>query len=381
MSKRIHYIDWLRVLAVLLLFPFHTSRVFNAGEPFYIKAPTLSIGINYAIGFIDRWHMPLLFLLAGASTLLALSKRTPGEYMFERVKRLLVPFFFGVLLLLPPQTYIGARFNSGYEQSFLTYITSGDFLKWNIQEAGDYYGGFGIGHLWFILFLFIISVLALPLVFAARSEKGRGSLARWGRRLAGPAWWLLPPVAIFVAEALPAVAGKNVFYYLVFFILGFVAMADGLFAESAERHRWPALGIGLAICAVYVGTGPMRDALNDPSWPLAIVNYTGFVGIWLALIGFVGVGRRYLDTTSPALAYLAESSYPVYIFHQTVIVVLAAFIVPIPAAWWIQWTLLLVASVAVTFGLYEASRRSQPVRFMLGMRPKPTAALEPVADA
>jgi hypothetical protein len=42
--KRLHYIDWLRVLAVLLLFPFHTSRVFNAGEPFYIKSASCLTG-------------------------------------------------------------------------------------------------------------------------------------------------------------------------------------------------------------------------------------------------------------------------------------------------------------------------------------------------
>ena len=39
-GARLHYIDWLRVLAVLLLFPFHTLRVFNADDPFYVKADT-----------------------------------------------------------------------------------------------------------------------------------------------------------------------------------------------------------------------------------------------------------------------------------------------------------------------------------------------------
>ena len=40
-TPRVHYIDWLRVLAVLLLFPFHTLRVFNY-EPFYVKGAELS---------------------------------------------------------------------------------------------------------------------------------------------------------------------------------------------------------------------------------------------------------------------------------------------------------------------------------------------------
>jgi glucans biosynthesis protein C len=91
MANRLHFIDWLRVLAVLLLFPFHTSRVFNAGNPFYVKSPYLSEGLTWVLHFISVWHMPLLFLLAGASTYFALKMRTPGKYAGERVMRLFVP--------------------------------------------------------------------------------------------------------------------------------------------------------------------------------------------------------------------------------------------------------------------------------------------------
>ena len=89
--SRRYYIDWLRVLAVLLLFPFHISRVFNVAKPFYVKGAHLSRRLNYVLRFISTWHMQLLFLLAGASTYYALRKRGGGGYLFERVKRLLVP--------------------------------------------------------------------------------------------------------------------------------------------------------------------------------------------------------------------------------------------------------------------------------------------------
>ena len=113
-STRLHYIDWLRVLAVLLLFPFHVSRVFNT-EVFYVKAAQLSTVLDYVLGFISVWHMPLLFVLAGASTCFALRKRTSRQYIGERLTRLGVPFMMGVfLLLIPVQTWYGARFNSGY---------------------------------------------------------------------------------------------------------------------------------------------------------------------------------------------------------------------------------------------------------------------------
>ena len=62
------------------------------------------MAVNYVLDFISVWHMPLLFLLAGASTYFALRKRSNRQYVGERVLRLVVPFVFGIFVLIPPQT-------------------------------------------------------------------------------------------------------------------------------------------------------------------------------------------------------------------------------------------------------------------------------------
>jgi hypothetical protein len=77
-------IDWLRVLAVLLLFPFHTARIFDTWLPFYVKNAAASDALTYFIFYLNPWHMPLLFLLAGASTWFALGFRSAGQYTKER---------------------------------------------------------------------------------------------------------------------------------------------------------------------------------------------------------------------------------------------------------------------------------------------------------
>ena len=95
-------IDWLRVLAVLLLFPFHTLRVYNAGEAFYVKGAHLSVAVNV----VTRLHRPLAHaaaLPAGRrlDVLRAAASAARGSTSGERVKRLAVPFVFGVLVLVP----------------------------------------------------------------------------------------------------------------------------------------------------------------------------------------------------------------------------------------------------------------------------------------
>jgi glucans biosynthesis protein C len=94
-------LDWLRILAVLLLVPFHSALVFvlNPQSVMYVKDTVNSPFLDRAAGWVHQFHMPLLFAVAGASTWFALGGRTPGQYARERVLRLLV-------VLLPPMTWI-----------------------------------------------------------------------------------------------------------------------------------------------------------------------------------------------------------------------------------------------------------------------------------
>ena len=153
-------------------------------------------------------------------------------------------------------------------------------------------------------------------------------------------------------------------------------MNSEVFPTQAERFRRPAIAIGAALCLFWVLSGSLRDALPDPSWQRAVLSILGGAGTWAMIVGLLGYGRRYLNRTSPALTYLAQGSYPVYLLHQTVIVVVAFYLVGTPGPWPVQWLLLLAASVAATFALYEGVRRT-PVRVLFGMklgRPQVAAA-------
>ena len=218
--------------------------------------------------------------------------------------------------------------------------------------------------------LFLLAVIALPLFSWARGGRGGELLRSFSRRLAHPAGWALAAVLLMVGAALPDPRGLKPFYYLVFFVLGYAMVCDPAFMKSAERYRLPALAAGSALAVWWVMGGEgMRDSMADPSVQRAALTCLGTLASWMVVVGLLGLGRRYLDRTSPALSYLAEASYPVYILHQTVIVVAAFFIVDLAASEPLQWLTLLVASVVCTFALYEVVRRFAPTRFLFGMRP------------
>ncbi|MBE2269565.1 MAG: acyltransferase family protein, partial [Anaerolinea sp.] len=119
---RRHDLDWLRVISVLLLVPFHSALIFALGRQYvvYIKDTVQSDVLLKIAGFIYIWHMPLLFLIAGAATWFALDVRGGRGYVRERVLRLLIPALVAFLTYIPFMTYIH-WFGSENPPLFLTH--------------------------------------------------------------------------------------------------------------------------------------------------------------------------------------------------------------------------------------------------------------------
>ncbi len=113
--------------------------------------------------------MSLFFFLAGASTWFALESRTAGQFISERFTRLIIPGIVGFILLSPPLAYLIAISHSLYHGNFLQfypYYFENIHISWNPQWLGIY-----AYHLWFLVFLFGISTLALPTLLYLKRER------------------------------------------------------------------------------------------------------------------------------------------------------------------------------------------------------------------
>lgn len=373
-TRRLVWIDWLRVIVVLLVFAFHSARVYDTFELFYAKSSQTSAILSYVVvGFLSLWQMQLLFVLAGMSSYFALAKRTGGQFAKERALRLLVPFFFGYFVIVPPQGWFAVHTNTHYTGSLAQFYV--DYFSWRWGAISDYLGGPSFGHLWFILFLFVVSMAALPLfLWVRRGRTGRGAAfgERMAKMLSRPWWWLAVAFVLLLTTSLPDLGGHNVFNFLVWFVLGFLLVAGEGAVGRMQAWRWWLLASGLVLSVVVALTyGPARQHYPDPSVPLAATEYAAQLAGLLLCLAAIGLAAAYLDRPTRALPYLAEASYPTYILHQTVIVGIGFYLVralpqPLPS-----WVLLTVLSIAATYLLYELLvRRWAPMRFLFGMRPK-----------
>ena len=166
-SIRANHLDWLRFLVVFLLIPYHTAAIF-LGVPWFINN-ILSSPIAEAFSqVLDQFQMPLLFTIAGMAAWFSLSNRTGTQYFIERVERLFVPIVFGILVLNAFTLYISVLFHnqiSLYNNSFLvwyrTYLTTMLF-PWQKNWSP--------GVLWFIWYLFVYSIVLLPLLIILRKS-------------------------------------------------------------------------------------------------------------------------------------------------------------------------------------------------------------------
>jgi glucan biosynthesis protein C len=104
-TARLHYPDWLRVLAVLGVFNAHSTNIYDSLY-WHIRGGEQNAGLMVLVVFGTQWGMSLFFYLAGASAWFALQSRTSGQFISERFKRLIIPFIVGFILLSPPQAYL-----------------------------------------------------------------------------------------------------------------------------------------------------------------------------------------------------------------------------------------------------------------------------------
>ncbi|MCR5268854.1 MAG: acyltransferase [Lachnospiraceae bacterium] len=295
MRKR--FIDNLRWMAVFLLIPYHAAQAFNTwGEPNYISFSG-NRPISTFIVCFSPFLMPLLFLLAGMSSRYALMKRTYGQYIVERIKRLIVPLIFGTLVFCPVLAYIGDQTNFGYEGSFFSHYGV-FFTKWT--DLTGYDGGFNVGQFWFLLYLFIISLVSAGII--ALTHQAAVKIPYWGICL------MVVPLP-FLYDLL-SVGGKSFAEYFYIFLIGFYVMSDDKAIEEVEKYRCISLSIGLAaaIANVYLFLWSGRD------FGTANVITKAFAE-WFMILALIGNGKRHLDFSDKTMTFMAKNSFPFYCIH------------------------------------------------------------------
>jgi len=398
---RLAELDGLRLAAFGLLVLYHVGMFYVPWE-WHVKSPNLVPALEGWMSLTAPWRMGLLFLISGAATASFTRRGNASEHVRARSARLLLPLLFGMLVVVPPQAWLQVVEQHGYRGNYLQFL-------------GLYftaYGGFCTApadclalptwnHLWFLPYLWTYTMLWLL-------ARRYGGFDRWaeafralrpgvGARLL---WMPLLVVAVLrVALVLRFPSTHDWIWdwfnhalYLTMFLIGalwFGAPRDrhGAWAAAA-RLRWVALAIALV---ALLGMRWLLAALGGfavlPEWGKGLWLALGALRQWVPLVAALGFARVLLHgRDGPLLRKLTEAVFPLYLVHQTVIVVAGHYLAPLGWPQPLEAALLVLLVLLAGALTWVLARRVRWLRPWLGLRRRkvkrpPSATAAPVTAA
>ncbi len=414
--ERRRELDFIGPLIVMGLVVFHTLTVFSGQSMITDESQSMVTYIVAGIvaSFISLWAMPLLMLIAGTAVWYSLRKRTVAEFAWERVKRLLVPFITGLVLALPPMVYLQAKQDPAYTESFLAFYPRFWQVKFSLSafplfiESTTPDLAFFVSHLWFLLYLFVYTLLLLPLLLYLRHTAGRGVVERLAATFTRPWAIFLLALSIALIEAFltterPGVWNRFVWPFFIFY--GFLFASDSRFGQTLVQHRRHALVLGIVGYILYFGglvpiMGAEVDPWSDYGVASIIVRFMKGAASWFWLVAIMGyITHRSQHKAKPkpelvdsartqsavppnmntrvstsslfdrAIAYVREGQVPLYVIHRTPIMVFAFYVVQWNVHALVKFAVIALSSLVVTFLVFEIGiRRTAVTQFLFGMK-------------
>lgn len=346
-TERRYDIDWLRVIAIGLLILYHIGFVFLPWGVFigFIQNDEPLDFIWKPMSMLNIWRIPLLFFVSGMGVSFAIRKRSWKQLILERTRRILLPFLFGILCIVPLHLFVWQNY---YHQD----------LDYSIHPS----------HLWFLAYIFIYVLLLSPLFIHLKKHQ-YGKFSRWLKKLFGNPLGLLFILAVFITEAVVMKPESFETYSmtlhgfllgLLAFLFGYICVHSGAgFWQTVEKWKWILLLLAISL---YV----LRLSLFDLQAP----NYMKAIESNLWIFALFGFGYSYMNRPGRALNYLSQAAYPVYILHMIFLYLGSWLLVPLGVPALLKLGLLVVFTFSGCFLLYElVIRRIGFLRPLFGLRP------------
>jgi len=309
--NRKHYIDNIRSITTVLvliyhiIYSFNTVGIVNNLGDYGLGIPAMEV-ISYAL---YPWFMVLLFLLAGISARYSLAKRGAKAFLKERFVRLIVPFVGGIFILgwingwITNHAAVGGNM-FGPEGALLPGI-----VKYIV------YSLVGMGALWFLLELFIASLLLLLIKrFDANDSlyKACGKLFQGRMGLSLAALLVLPVWGFSYLFNVPVLSFFRGIYLFVFLLGYYVFSQDDLLDQL--KQPWT---IGLAlVAAVASGVLFVRTYYGMDYTQASVLQHpltNAFT--WFTCLAFLSCGQLWLDGSGKLSQFFKKYSFGIYVFH------------------------------------------------------------------
>ncbi|MEP7143208.1 MAG: acyltransferase family protein [Ferruginibacter sp.] len=376
-KERIYYLDWLRVFAFSILILFHSWQPFTNFH-WLLKSDNKTIVADIFTIFFHTWRLHLIFFVSGVGTWLALRSR--GKHFFyDRFLRLIVPFIFGAIVIVPCQYYY-QMLQEGTDIRFVDFMINYPKFQINKDLQFNLFSWIieiGI-HLWYLPYLFIVTLLMFPLLKRIDTKGLSNTFIQKLTKRPGLVLLMALPIIIILITLKPIfpdyTSVADFFVYSCFFVYGFILIKEhARMLPILKRNHTVLLILGILSSLVLIGClldEPLRKAAFDPEYNLNHIIVSVPIGLsafsWT--LYFVSLFSSKFNFNNRALAELNRSVLPVYIVHQSIIVVAGFYIINYVNNGFLEFVLIVLTTIIGSILSYYFIKMFKVTRFLFGLK-------------
>lgn len=363
-KERAYYLDWIRICVVLLLIPFHSAVSFShIGKGYvYSDKPINSFFYIFISDYLNLWFMRMLFFISGIASYY--SFKSKKQFLFSKIKRLVLPVVFVVLTIGPISGYILAISKYSFSGSFFLFypqffINTQKYLFW--------------GHMWFCVYLFTFSLLLLPIFSYFKGKihllNKLNIFLKRGNNI------FLPMLIIVLFEVIfrPYYPGMqkligdwaNFFVYISFFSIGFIIGDHEKTLDVISKKKLLFLLLALLSSFVYIVTKRFFTQFSNIYFLSALWGVAAYS--WVMF--YIGLFKVLFNKKNIILNYLNKTSFSLYVFHYLIVSVCNFILLKYKINHYYVWLLSTILSFLVFFIIFELIiKRIKILKFICGIK-------------
>lgn len=331
--------------------------MFNGVQQFGVVGPFREWQLQDAFLYLTYpWFMALLFVVSGMSARYYLENHSTKEFLKDKTRKLLVPSTIGLFVFQWILGYFNMQISGGL----------GDLSAVPKPVLYIIMSVSGIGPLWYIQMLWVLSMLLLPF---RKLEKDR----LWKLGAKTPVWLIVLLVVLAYGSAqilnTPMITVYRFGIYGFSFFVGYFIFSHDEVIERLSK-LWLifailAVGFGIAYTVIYFGENyAMEPVIN---------NVLACVYCWFAILAIITSIKKFEDKSNAFCQWMSIKSWGLYVFHYLPLAVAAFYLqqyVPnMPAI--LVYTIVGVSAFVGAFLLNEVISRIPVIRWcVLGMKSK-----------
>jgi peptidoglycan/LPS O-acetylase OafA/YrhL len=363
-AKRKHYhdIDGARSVLMFLSVALHAGTVYAPARPWITGNVERHDFFDWLIFGFHLFVTPTFFFVGGFFAVLLLTRRTAGDFLWNRFLRTAIPLITIALTFNMIEHYL-RWLDSGATGSVMAWIASPAFAQ--VWATGEWQL-----HLWFLVSLIPMFMLAalIHVILPENSGPRRWSVAISdfvARRISGSVWFAFGLIAFALASTANYAAASIVpgayevlfpgfqsWYKLVaefpFFVIGVMAaLSPRLLTALTEWRPWmPAAAAAALFFQPYAFPhhGPIEG------WVMLFLNQ---LAIWTLVLFILQFFHRYFSAGGPRTTWLADCALSMYLFHHCFVYIYGRMLVGVEWPIAVEFTVLTLAAAGTVIAIHE----------------------------